>query len=940
MNTVSSGVKRFKRGDMLADVMPFAFVTLPHAGHEICDHCAETAVADFRCLECHIVSYCGEKCQKESRKLHEFECEVLSKTEDFVPFVLTHARLLVKVLLRMEYEGGLKKFKLCHPNHALTIHGMRSDIQRYDLREAPSPFLYVKEILDIVCSMYKNREKKMPAVPKLMDVYKRLVLISRFVVDVHGSQRGRAVYLGLSEIQHSCDANAVTMFSNGKLRIRASQDIAGDQIKVKFAPDEFLSTAERRRNLYVFFGLGSCDCRFCLDTDRDGKMTAALCLECGGAVPMHVDYAEELREFVLTSGRSNCSSCGAEAECFTFPEFVEAVNGAAAFLSNCAADLEESVDKWNRQLVMSCKMLDSLLTVFHKNNIWIARIHQVAVRAAIALRQWKIARFHAQVVVRIYTLFTTKDDLFLAMQNLTLGKLNWMLGDSNLARNLWKVSKETLKEFHTDDDPNYLKDIKPFIDPGDEPLTEEILLASFPLKLFSHPDATMRELTNPSGKRPTLKPGEIILTDKPFAHVLANKLRKERCDWCLAQTSVKRCSGCQWVYYCGNICQVSAWKRDHKFECSLIKKASPRELPSFARLMVKILFRLKKGEDLEEGKISKTRRRVFRDLMSHYPEIKEDPRRLEHFQAVSKVLEDFFRHSDFVLPNASELLGIFGRISVNCFNLVDGEFTVIGSAVYLAASIFDHSCDPNAVAIFNGHNLEIRSIKEIPDFDLNRVFISYIDQLQSTVDRKRELHSGYYFSAVDLSLCVIPVQACPKRRFPIPFLFEDKLEEIESELCAKCHKEISVEAISDFLDVQTFSREQLKIMKDTTYLDVCRGVLNRQSKLFHPVNIWRIRTLDAAFDAAINLELWSEALEYGRLSLDGYREYLGSHNPMYGLQLLRLAKLEFLLNEDAEAREHVKTAARILSNSHGTNHPFYSQQVLPLIMQACTLDTS
>jgi hypothetical protein len=82
---------------------------------------------------------------------------------------------------------------------------------------------------------------------------------------------------------------------------------------------------------------------------------------------------------------------------------------------------------------------------------------------------------------------------------------------------------------------------------------------------------------------------------------------------------------------------------------------------------------------------------------------------------------------------------------VNCFNIVDGEFLVIGSGVYLAASIFDHSCDPNAVATFVGHKLTLRATKDIPDFDFDKVFISYIDQLQSTVDRRLELSSGYYF---------------------------------------------------------------------------------------------------------------------------------------------------------------------------------------------------
>ncbi|CAG0908240.1 unnamed protein product [Cyprideis torosa] len=55
-------------------------------------------------------------------------------------------------------------------------------------------------------------------------------------------------------------------------------------------------------------------------------------------------------------------------------------------------------------------------------------------------------------------------------------------------------------------------------------------------------------------------------------------------------------------------------------------------------------------------------------------------------------------------------------------------------------------------------------------------------------------------------------------------------------------------------------------------MDVCRTSLRAQEEAgFHPLNILRIKMLDSALDAALYLELWEEAAEYGRQGLLGYK---------------------------------------------------------------------
>lgn len=112
---------------------------------------------------------------------------------------------------------------------------------------------------------------------------------------------------------------------------------------------------------------------------------------------------------------------------------------------------------------------------------------------------------------------------------------------------------------------------------------------------------------------------------------------------------------------------------------------------------------------------------------------------MDHFTSICAVLFEFL--GDRSLPNSAELMGMYGRVSVtkmfyfttcssnnwsfqmciNSFNICNQDFQCIGTGIYLAASIIDHSCEPNAVAIFEGTTLNIRSIKPLQELDFTKV---------------------------------------------------------------------------------------------------------------------------------------------------------------------------------------------------------------------------
>lgn len=66
----------------------------------------------------------------------------------------------------------------------------------------------------------------------------------------------------------------------------------------------------------------------------------------------------------------------------------------------------------------------------------------------------------------------------------------------------------------------------------------------------------------------------------------------------------------------------------------------------------------------------------------------------------------------------------FGKFAINSFTVTDDDFNELGCGIYLAGSVFDHSCWPNASKHFVGKDLyvyatrSVRSIEEVRCVDL------------------------------------------------------------------------------------------------------------------------------------------------------------------------------------------------------------------------------
>ncbi|XP_068628682.1 histone-lysine N-methyltransferase SMYD3 [Battus philenor] len=472
-----------------------------------------------------------------------------------------------------------------------------------------------------------------------------------------------------------------------------------------------------------------------------------------------------------------------------------------------------------------------------------------------------------------------------------------------------------------------------------------------------------------------IKAGQLLLTEKPFVYILSSKELGLRCDNCLQKLKVLKCSGCQFVHYCGRLCQKEAWG-EHKWECANLKRVAPKIIPDGARMLAKIINRLNRGDGQSyRAYYSKTSFRMWKDLMSHYPDLKQDQKRMDHFTSLCMVLFEFIR--DISLPNTVELMGMYGRMVINSFTILDVDMNSIGTGIYLASSIVDHSCNPNAVATFEGKTINIRAIKDMSSLDWNQIRISYIDLLKTPYERQTELLENYYFLCQcdrcmdDTQLKILHAAKCPNPKCdnPVNIPWKENCELVRKPIiekdsenqnggipnehenekqgdvnkilekdkeCNACGTQCTEKLVELFKKAMEFTEMHLQKMKGSSvaYVDVCKFCLDKQEGILHPLNVMHAQTLDHAFDALIQVQLWETACVYAERLVPCFRFYYGDRHPLLGLLHLKYGKILLYKMDLHKALEQLKLSEKILKITHGERHPLYKDQLLPLLSQA------
>ncbi|KAK3085450.1 hypothetical protein FSP39_003553 [Pinctada imbricata] len=435
--------------------------------------------------------------------------------------------------------------------------------------------------------------------------------------------------------------------------------------------------------------------------------------------------------------------------------------------------------------------------------------------------------------------------------------------------------------------------------------------------------------------------GAVIQKFKPFVTVLSNENHGSYCESCfLKRTSLKSCTACKTIKYCGVQCQRREWNI-HKLECKCLKNTAPNvPLPS-VRMMLRLIIKEKLDCEDDQGDYG-IWRRGFADLMSHSDDIKTDSKRCEQLTQIMFTLSSLTK-GVMELPSAQHILEIFGKMLTNSFTICNGEIQSLGVGLYLGASWIDHSCDPNAVIVFEGNTLVLRAVKAIQILSTRDISVSYIDLLPTTKDRKDALREQYYFECTcsHCSNCDIMDQKklCIKCQDNSCTGFCVKTGNT-FQCCNKCGLSISENnSLLEEFEKETENKlTEIKEAKDSKDADLvlrlAKQYRNKYNRILHPLSLRHTKLADAMFDACIDLGNWTDALVYGLQTIEPYRQYYPSFSPILGVQYMKIGKLQLYLQRFQDALNSLKKAESIISVTHGKDHSLYVE-LAEMLHQTC-----
>ncbi|CAE6420179.1 unnamed protein product [Rhizoctonia solani] len=281
----------------------------------------------------------------------------------------------------------------------------------------------------------------------------------------------------------------------------------------------------------------------------------------------------------------------------------------------------------------------------------------------------------------------------------------------------------------------------------------------------------------------TLEAGSIILVEAPLAVAIHPSYKGRRCDGCLRELdNLHKCSGCGVYWYCGVACQNASWKRHHRRLCGFSKtyasssayndatEETQADMCLLAHLAAEHFYKCDTLKDAQAS--SNPTVQTFWDLLqSAQP------------HAGQNLISPLSFTSSGVLSAAAS------RFGNNNFVIHDARLVPFAHGVFATASrSFNHSCRPNAVAMFeesaNGVQMVIKLIEDVVTGEEVRnpfvggvalpepgqqICISYTDPASPDSKRRDALQHAYGF-VCQCPRCITGTSAAPRSPGDEPIL--------------------------------------------------------------------------------------------------------------------------------------------------------------------------
>ncbi|OQV21084.1 hypothetical protein BV898_04848 [Hypsibius exemplaris] len=489
---------------------------------------------------------------------------------------------------------------------------------------------------------------------------------------------------------------------------------------------------------------------------------------------------------------------------------------------------------------------------------------------------------------------------------------------------------------------------------------------------------------NASGSHTEFNPGDVIMSSFPWTYTILPELMEKLCYRCLKSLPILlstaefdlslTCPTCNVPVYCSEKCRTEDWMEPvgdevsiaphshlkmpveitgsasscligrHQQECNALLQASydrkaALDLPVDFFLMMGAIKKLGRKEPADRfGQCIPPTTRTFDSLLCHSEEFALSEDRMLYVDLLKEKLQPCLSAAE--MPNDREFLRIFGCLQINCFGIRSPFLIGVGEGLYLGPSVIDHSCEKNAVFLFQGTQILIKAIAPIAS--LSEARISYTELFVPMGVRNRRFKNGYYFECSCRLCCDEKLFAdfYPMKCATSTCTAAIPLDQRSLLNCLDCnHPAASEESLAA---ARLFVRrylEGIEEMDDRIKLpewdmpDIVadfRNVERRAEKILHPTNLLLGMILDRHARLVGSLGDNEKAFDYFRKSLPAFRIFFKPFDTKLAVQILMTGLSAYLAGAYREACAFLREASEKLIISDGAGRPLVDASLILL----------
>ncbi|KAI9593506.1 hypothetical protein BDF19DRAFT_447955 [Syncephalis fuscata] len=321
-----------------------------------------------------------------------------------------------------------------------------------------------------------------------------------------------------------------------------------------------------------------------------------------------------------------------------------------------------------------------------------------------------------------------------------------------------------------------------------------------------------------------LAAGTVVLTEPAAVAVLYTKTLANYCSHCFCNdSSLRRCTGCERLYYCSTTCQRADWKL-HKRECTALRKLNTKTLADAPTRAMARLLRLQHSDPLLKM--------IFHSLVGHRQ--LQSATTLESYTRLSLNVAELIDTAE--LPgSATDLIEYWCRFGCNSHAILDAELEDVGVGIYPAIVRSLHTIDKN-----------------------EELTINYIDVTMPTTTRQHELK-------MDTDIC--EALQCPKQCGG--FIQQHGESTNRCNQCDSSVESSQLNRITDLIDKTRLSQSD-ESMDDTKLAEI-HTIYKRHLVLEHHL---RRKAAQQRYTRALTSSEWPLAYEMAQELLDAYQSLL------------------------------------------------------------------